>query len=232
VHHLIIDEWARRDSPLHRRDARVKLVALMIFLISAGTTDLYAHKSVAALGVVAVAAAVLGRLPLIGVLKRALVVLPFTAAFASMVALSGDMNRAGMLVARSYLSAVAVLVVVGTTPLPALINGLERLGCPRFLALVVHFINRYLIVIGDEAARMRMAALARGGRGWRFRQAAGALAVLFGRSFARAEGIHRAMVARGFTGRFPTLTKPHTTIADGVFLLAAITICLSVRLVF
>ena len=75
---------------------------------------------------------------------------------------------------------------------------------------------------------MSKAAAARGAsaRGWRsggarFRAAAGALAVLFARSYGRARDIHQAMLARGFSGRLPTLAAPHFGGADAAFLAVA-----------
>jgi len=150
------------------------------------------------------------RLPLFGALGRAAVVLPFSLAFAAVCWVAGDASRGVHLAVKSYLSALAVLLVVSTTGLPNLLRGLGALGAPRFLLMVVKFLYRYLFVISEEAQHMAKAALSRGataagvmGRPARFRAAAGALAVLFARSHGRATEIHRAMLARGFQGQFP-----------------------------
>ena len=75
---------------------------------------------------------------------------------------------------------------------------------------------------------MRKASVSRGGsvraaasHSGRFRAAAGALAVLFARSYKQAGEIHRAMLARGFQGRFHPLASPHFHAADIVFLVLA-----------
>ena len=142
--------------------------------------------------------------------------------------------RALGLVEKSYLSTVAVLLVAGTTSLPALLRGLELLGAPRLVVLVAQFLYRYLFVISEQAQHMRLAAAARQGdpkvhRKGRFRAAAGALAVLFARSYYRAEGIHRAMLARAFTGRFPLLNSPRFHLTDGIFALATAALLILVR---
>src|SRR5436853_583242 len=116
------------------------------------------------------------------------------------------------MVLKSYLSALAVLLWVATTPLPALLLSLELLGVPVFLLTVIQFLYRYLFVISGEAQYMRTAAAARGGL--TFGAAAGALAVLFARSYSRAGQIHRAMLARGFTGRFVPLAPRRFTTTD------------------
>ena len=56
-----------------------------------------------------------------GALARAGVVLPFTAVFAGISWLAGDPARGAALVMKSYLSALAVLLLVSTTPLPLLL---------------------------------------------------------------------------------------------------------------
>ena len=147
--------------------------------------------------------------------------------FALLSWLSGDTTRAVELILKSYLSALAVLLLVGTTPLAELVRSLELIKVPRFLLTVVQFLYRYLFVVLDEAAHMREAAAARGGI--TFRAAAGALAVLFARSYSRAEGIHRAMTARGFDGRFHPLSAHSFTAQDGFFAALAVTLPLLAR---
>ncbi len=80
---------------------------------------------------------------------------------------------------------------------------------------------------------MRLAAASRGSAGrLRFRAAAGALAVLFARSHARASDIHRAMLARGFTGHFRLVEELRFGPADALFLLPAAVLPLALRLAF
>jgi cobalt/nickel transport system permease protein len=218
MHHVVLDQWSRGASALHRRDPRVKIGALLVFLIVLAT----AHRALplVAAGFFALLCATLlwARVPVAGALARAALVLPFTGVFAVISWLGGDPARAIALLMKSYLSALAVLVVVSATPLPTLLRGIEMLGAPRFLLMVAQFLYRYLFVISEEAQHMRKAAAARGGS---FRSAAGALAVLFARSYQQAGDIHRAMLARGFQGRFHPLSAPHIHAADILFLTIA-----------
>ena len=207
----------------------MKIVAVLVFLVVLAT----AHHSLplfgAVLFVLLCIALRLSHLPLMGALMRAAVVLPFTLAFAVLSWLTGDAAQAGVLVLKSYLSALAVLLLVSTTPLPLLLRGFEMTGVPRFLLMVAQFLYRYLFVVSEEAQHMRKAAWSRGatarglaGNGARFRAAAGALAVLFTRSYARAGEIHRAMLARSFPGYFRPLVELHLHAADVAFLLLGV----------
>jgi cobalt/nickel transport system permease protein len=228
LHHVVLDSWSRRESGLHRRDPRVKTLATVILLVVVAT----AHRQLPLLAVglllFLMAGLVWARLPIIPALLRAAIVLYFTAVFALVSWLSGDPGRAVALLVKTYLSALAVLVLVSTTRISLLLQGLEMARVPRFLLMIVQFLYRYLFVISEEAQHMRKAALSRGGglrgglaRRARFHAAAGALAALFARSYGRAEEIHRAMLARGFTGEFRTLDSPHFHLADGVFICVA-----------
>ena len=161
MHHVVLERWSRRESALHRRDPRAKIIALLVFLVAVATTR---HSfAVAGLAYMGLLLAVLlwSRLPLWSALTRATVVLPFTLVFAIITILAGDVERAGLLLGKSYLSALAVLALVSTTPLPQLLRGLEMLGVPRFLLMVAQFLYRYLFVISEEAQHMRVAAASR-----------------------------------------------------------------------
>jgi cobalt/nickel transport system permease protein len=224
VHHLTLDQWSRGASALHRRDPRSKIAALAIFLVVLGTAQRDLAWLGAALFAILLAGVHWAKVPVRAALIRAGAVLPFTAAFAAASWLAGDPERGAALLMKSYLSALAVLLVVSTTPLPLLLRGFEMIGAPRFLLMVAQFVYRYLFVISEEAQHMRIAALARGatasglvGNAGRFRAAAGAIAALFARSYERAEGVHRAMLARSFPGYFRPLTALHFSGTDSLF---------------
>lgn len=236
MHHAVVERWSRGTSVVHRRDPRVKILALLVFLVLLATTEKGLLAVGAAYGLMMIGAILLARLPLRGVLLRSCLVLPFAGTFALVTLVSGDSHRAAALLEKSYLSALGVLLLVGTTPLPSLLRGMESLGLPHFLLLVVQFLYRYLFVVSEQAQHMRMAAACRAPLGrrfnrdrGRFRAAAGTLAVLFARSYARADGIHQSMVSRGFDGRFRVLGSPRLGWADAGFLLLAIALPCAIR---
>ena len=111
MHHVTLDRWSRGASALHRRDPRVKIAAVLVFLVVLAT----AHRDLAWLGTamffILCIVARQARIPLAGALARAGVVLPFTAVFAGASWLAGDPARGAALVMKSYLSALAVLLL-------------------------------------------------------------------------------------------------------------------------
>ncbi len=235
MHHVVVERWSRGASPLHGLDARSKMGALLAFLVAVSTTPPRAQLAFLAYAALVVAAMAASRLPLGGLVRRAALVLPFSATFALITWWSGQPLRAAALGETSFLSGLAALLLIATTPLAQLLAALETLGAPRILILVVQFLYRYLFVISEQAQHMRLAAHSRlgaaGARGLRFDAAAGALGVLFARSWERADGIYHAMLARGFTGRFSPAVHPHFHPADAVFFAAVLAACAGIRLV-
>lgn len=238
MHHVVLERWSRGRSLLHGRDARAKILALATFLVVIATAPMNSASPAAAYFLFLIGATLAARLPVFSVAMRAAVVLPFSATFSAISLLAGDAPRAVALLQKSYFSAYAVIVIVGTTPMPEFLRGLEALGVPRFLVMVVQFLYRYLFVLSEQAQHMRMAAASRGsfirtarGRGQLLRAAGGAVAVLFAKSYGRAEGIHRAMLARSFQGHFPLLSSSRFGWMDGVFLLVAASVPVMLRIV-
>jgi cobalt/nickel transport system permease protein len=235
VHYIVLDRLSRGSSFLHSRDARFKIVALLIFLTAIATNRPFRITAglayLAALG----AGIALARLPVGWIATRALVVVPFSAVFAGISILTGNTEQGLTLVGKSYLSALAVLLVVASTPLPSLLTGFARLGVPAILVTIIQFLYRYLFVITDEARRMWLAAQLRGSalsktsRKERMISAGGTLAVLFGRSLEKAEGIHMAMLARGFTGVMPGYETGRAGARDILFVLSAALIAGCIR---
>ena len=236
MHHAVVERWSRGASQLHRRDPRAKVAVLLVYLVVLAT----AHRNIFLIGGVLLTLVaggfLLAGIPVFRALSRAAVVLPFTLIFAAALWLAGDPQRGLTLVIKAYLSALAVLLVIATTPLPLLVRGLDSVGAPRLLLTIAQFLYRYLFVIAEEAEHMGRAAASRGatvrgilGRRARFRAAAGALAVLFARSYGRAEDVHNAMLARGFSGRLETIVKLKFQAADAGFLAVTSVLLIAVR---
>jgi cobalt/nickel transport system permease protein len=196
---------------------------LLLYLVWIATSPKYP-----AYGVFLVIASVSSRLPLVSILKRALWVLPFAATFALVSLIAGDPIKAVELLLKSVLSAGGVVLLVATTPVATLMRGAELLGAPRLLVAVIQFLYRYLFVLVEQAWRMRMAARCRGG--WRWQSAGGAVAVLFGSAYGQAEGIHRAMLARGFDGSLPQFDMQRFGWTDGTIVIGYAALLIGGRL--
>ncbi|MBI3446899.1 MAG: cobalt ECF transporter T component CbiQ, partial [Magnetospirillum sp.] len=173
----------------------------------------------------AVIAALLARLPVIGTIRRllalegfmlvVLALLPFTMPGHEAFTLLGrsasaeGLHQALAITLKANSVAVALFALVGSMEVVTLGRSLARLGAPERFVHLFLFTIRYIEVLEREYRRLRLAMRARA-----FRPATGlhcwrSIGYLFGmlmvRSLERAERIDAAMRCRGFTGRFPSL---------------------------
>ena len=245
--HANVEGWSRGTSPLHAVDPRAKLGALLVFLTALATTSdrvSWIHDTwiYGAYFVLLLAAIAIARLPLLPMLGRATLVLPFSTVFALATWWAGNPRGALVLAAKSFLSVLATLILAASTPWVRLLDALATLHVPRPLILVIQFLGRYLFVVTDQAAQVMLAAQSRQGASRhqrldpckngarRFQAAAGAVGVLFARSWERADGIYRAMLARGFTGYYPAPAPRPFHARDAAFLSLSVAATLAVRL--
>ena len=204
-----------RASWIHRRDPRAKLLGLFGITVVAVSTSAWPVHAACAVTLLAIAA--LARIPPRVVWQRGRIVLPpllLVALFA------GTLTSVGPKAALGTFSAV---LLGATTPFPDVLHALERLRAPQLLVLIAAFMYRYLFTIVDEVQRMRAALAARGyaPRHALQAQALGRVATaLFLRTYERAERVHLAMLARGWTQSLPRLDALAFRRADALFLAA------------
>lgn len=229
MHHLHLEVWSRRNSPIHRLDVRIKLVCLLTALVEVVHWEWLSPARALFYFSISLTVTGLARLPVVPLLKRTLLVLPFAVIFAGMTWLAGSEAKALSILLKSYICGFLVLLLVATTPLPVLLFGLKWFRVPAFFLLVIHLIYRYLFLFIEQFQHMRLAALARGG--FQFRPnaplqgvtaAAAAVATLFLRAYERSERIYMAMLARLYRpgSEFYLLTVPRVHSSD--FLKAAV----------
>lgn len=215
------------DTPVHRLPAHVKLVGLLGFVLAVVATprdQLWAFGVHAAFlaGVVAAArlrpGLVLRRmvvevpfvvfalaLPFVALGER--VEVPVVAGWSVAVSVDGVLGAVNIL-AKATLGVVAAIVLAATTRPPELVAGLRRLRVPALFVTVLHFMIVYLDIVVADMRRMRIAREARGFRARHLGHVpvlARAAAALFVRAYERGERVHRAMLARGYTGTMPLL---------------------------
>jgi cobalt/nickel transport system permease protein len=183
------------------------------------------------------------RVPLLTLTRRAAVPLAFLAlASLGLLVLSpgvpvaglgpftvtdGGLIRVGSALLRGGAAIGAGVLLVSTTRFPDLVEALRELRLPAVVTASLGLGYRFLYLLLDEAAQLQRAAASRNaGSGQVARRALlmGITASALTRSFARGERVHRAMLARGYTGALPSL-QPHpldTRSLAAVLLLTAV----------
>jgi cobalt/nickel transport system permease protein len=206
MHTDYVDRFSRRRGVMQHIDARAKLLSALLLVATIVATPMDWWSTYVVLTIVVLALFAAARLPWSYLFKRLAVALPFLMFVAAGVPMSrgfaDGFDFAVALLLRAMLSLTIMTTLVATTPFAALLAALEQVRVPRLLIWVLAFMYRYLFVLSDELVRMRRAKLARSLR-WNlwseFRLLGNFWGVLFVRAFERAERIHAAMCARGWS---------------------------------
>jgi len=246
----LLDKHADLGSPLHRVDARVKVVCTAALIVAVLAVSIAHNPRLLLLAAIMVLAAIVSGLPIRWLAKRMLILLPFLIIAAALLPLArpqgpGDslmISPPGITVSEAAVAAYvsvsgkcllalfATTLLVGTTRSVDLLRAGQALGLPRTVTALMGFAATYLAVLSEEAGRMVTARDSRGkvrGLIRNLRVAGSMMRALMVRTFERGERIALAMVARGYRGRMPELSRkavPPGHVAGGIAFVAAVAV--------
>ena len=215
-----LDLLATRQTSIHRLDARAKVLTTFCFIICVVSFDRYEISAMLPFLVYPAVLMAVGDLPGSCILRKIVIVVPFALligifnpVFDRQVIMQlgpidiwgGWVSCASILI-RSLLTTSVALILVAVTGFPAICEALEKLGMPKVFAVQLLFLYRYIFVLTDEGVRTARARQLRtfGKRGFGISQFGSMVGHLLLRTWDRAERIHMAMLARGFSGEFRT----------------------------
>ncbi len=238
--HSFIDQYSDMDSFIHRLDPRTKFITSLSFILSVMLTMANNWTVLAIYFCLIFSLFLVSKVPLFYVLKRSLVIFPFVLLIAIFIPffkggeVAGSYNlwqwqisvtQSGLfilinIVFKAWLCILSLILLSATTKITDLLKGLQRLGVPRVIVLIISFMYRYIFVVVDEMMRMRQARDSRnfGGKRWhQFKTIGNMIGTLFIRSYERGERVYAAMLSRGFDGEMRTLSGTAFRAADAYF---------------
>jgi cobalt/nickel transport system permease protein len=226
-------------SPLGRVDARWKLAALVIAAAVAALERTLLPSLLSLM--LALALAVVGRLPARWYLRRLSAVLGLLVVFALWLPflVPGDgwdigawhMSQPGLilgcLVAVKACTIVSLMLVLwATAPVHDTLKAAHALRVPGLIVQLLVLSQRYIHLLAEELRRLRIALRVRGYRHrpnmHSYRTVGHVTGSLLIRSYERAERVGQAMRCRAFDGRFRSLTSFRTRPLDLLVFLAIV----------
>lgn len=241
-----MDRLSSEDTPVHRLDARAKVLVTIAFVVSVLSFGKYEISALVSFLIFPAFMILYGRMPAVYFLKKVAIISPlviFIAVFNPVfdrrtVLVIGSLTiSAGWfsflsIMFKFLLTAVSVLVLFAGTGFHQICLALEKMGVPGAFVTQLNFLYRYLFVLIDEGARMnRSYSLRSFGKGrMKISTAVSLLGNLLLRTMDRAERIHRAMLARGFKGRISLIRDMHFEAVDGVYTIIWVSLFVLMRL--
>lgn len=171
--------YAHGASPIHRMDARVKVILTLAFILSLNLVPYNAWPAYVLFLTIVLSATLFSRLGIGFVLKRAMLALPFMLAAVPLIftgpqprqelellglALSYSpqgAERFASIALRSWISVQAAVLMAATTRFADLLTALQQIRVPRLFVAVIGLMWRYLFVISEEVTRMLRARSSR-----------------------------------------------------------------------
>ncbi len=246
--HDFIDKFSHLDSPVHRLDPRMKIIAVLagitIIVTEPLTADLLHFLLYSALITAVVS---ISQLPVAYVLKRLLIVTPFilmASLFYPVSLLLGsdslekvrdELIMSGVIIFLKATLAVVLLVLLSSTEkFHRLLMAFRKLRVPVIITTVSALLYRYVFLIADETLKTTRARESRTPgrlRRGRIRAYGNQVAVIFIRSWERSQVIYKSMMSRGFTGEFYDINTMEAGLIDIVLPLLFVALLLTVRIV-
>jgi cobalt/nickel transport system permease protein len=213
-----LDLLANGNSAIHRLDARAKVLVTLVFILCVVSHNRYELTALFPFFIFPFVMVSLAGLPPRFIIRKIILLCPvvlvvgiFNPLFDREILLqfgplgiSGGWISFASILTRSILTVGAAFILVGVTGFTGVCQALERMGIPQAFTVQLLFLYRYIFVLTEDSGRASRARELRscGKKGMGIRSFGSLTGHLLLRTWQRAERIHSAMLARGFTGVF------------------------------
>jgi cobalt/nickel transport system permease protein len=242
-----IDNLSAKHTAVHRLHPLTKLLNALVFVIFVASFGRYDFVRLAPYLFYPFVFIALAELPYRLLLSRVLIALPFClfaglsnvffdreiAVTIANIGVSYGVISLFTILLKMYLTVMAALLLVATTPFVELTAQLRRLRVPLTFVLTFEMTYRYVGVLLEETHRMTLAySLRRGtGKPLEMRHMGSFVGYVLLRGFDRAERVHTAMRLRGYSLSAPVAPRRTIGAADIVVLAAVVIPTVALRFV-
>ncbi|MFW6129224.1 MAG: cobalt ECF transporter T component CbiQ [Candidatus Aminicenantaceae bacterium] len=244
--HSFLDKYSNLNSPLHRIDPRGKLITFILSIGIIVSEPREEIKGIFFYYLIIVILLSLSRIPLKYILKRCLLVSPIiimAAAFLPLSYIPGwkDLSE-GMrgqvfsfslsLILKVFAAVILLTLLTSTEKFNRLLDGLRKLKMPSVLGMISALMYRYVFILNDEILRIKLARESRTPgkiRISRFKIFGNQAAMIFIRSWSRAQIVYNTMLSRGFNGDFHDFKDLSFTMNDALFVIIILSAMVLIR---
>lgn len=230
-----MDDLASQHTVIHKIHPMAKIIVTMLFLVTVVSFGKYSVSGLLGLAFYPFVLMAMADLPIKLMGKRLLVLEPFVLGIGLFSPLfdTNTMWIGGMAISAGWITLLSILVkgtltisagllLVATTGIDKVAEGLRMLKVPRILVLQILLTYRYVLVLIEEFSRMTRAYFLRAPMDKGIRRGVwGSFAgQLLLRTYDRARQIYISMTLRGFRGEYHTGKNTPLMPLDWVYILA------------
>jgi len=242
-----LEEMANGKSVVHTFHPLSKIIITFVFLVAVISFDRYQISGLVPFILYPVIMLALSLTPLKPIFYRLIPALPFSlfGGFSNiifdrlpiltigMITITSGMVSFVSILLKTVLTVTAVLILIATTPMPAISKQLTRIGIPSLIVFLLIMTYRYISVLIEEVSTMITAYTIRAPRQKyvKMKDMGSFIGHLLLRSIDRAERVFAAMKCRGFNGTYVTSPIPKETIKDVLLTIGVCTLFIVCRFV-
>jgi cobalt/nickel transport system permease protein len=240
-----IEDVAARESWVHSRDPRAKIIVAIGFLVTLASFERHAVSALMPMALLVVSLAACSSISLRWMARKLLLPVIAISIFGA-ANLLFERKPQGMILGflvtdgvfswcsialRATLALGVSLILVSTTGIIRLSEGLAALKVPQIIVTLLLLLYRYIFVLAAESSRMNRARNCRAFEttGFEIATASAMLGQLLVRSLARAERIHTAMLSRGLGGSSITTHGSSWQLGDTILVMGSFALLLAIR---
>ena len=206
MRHSFWDHFSGLESPIHKLSPGIKILfVILLVLILTMLPGYYVSYLSIPLLLMLITILIISGVPVKHVMKRTLVILPLIlpVILLNSIFMESGLNHSLILSVRSFLSIFSLVLLVSVTKFSDIMKTLSKWHFPRIMIMILTFMYRYFFLLTGEMEKMiRAVKLRSGNTRWPeiFKIYSQILAILFIKSYERAERVYNAMLMRGYDG--------------------------------
>lgn len=246
--HDFFDKYSNLNSALHKLEPRAKVISFFFAVLIIASEPRGELIAFSFYYLIISATILTSKIPVLYIFKRCLFASPFiimAALFFPISAILGgdptlantgnSLNISVSILFKAYGAIILLTILTSIEKFHRLLKGLRSLKMPASLGIISALMYRYSFILYDEylrTTRARESRTAGGLKTSKIKVYGHQMALIFLRSWDRAEIIYKAMLSRGFTGEFPDSSSSKITNTDIVFTIFFISLFITIRVFF
>ena len=241
--HDFLDKYAGLNTVLHRLDPRSKIIAFTFSLIMVVSETKVGEYHFVVYYLILAILIIISKVSLIFILKRTLMTSPFIIITAASIPFSfwltngfidnNSITLAILVILKALFAIILLTLLTSIEKFHILLAGFRKLKMPALFGIISAMMYRYIFILIDELHRTRFARESRSPGNYvsnRFKIYGNQAAVIFIRSWNRADMVYQSMLARGFNGTFPEMKNLNFKLTDSIFVMIIILTFSMIRL--
>lgn len=220
-----LDEIGEQSTFIHSINSMIKIIVTLLYIIKVISIDTVNLKDILILLVYPLVIFIVGKINFLVIAKKLIIVLPLILGIVTINMCIGptiyQFIKSILLILKSILTVFGGLLLLASTGMNNISIGLRKMKVPNIFVIQLMMLYRYIIVMLEEAHRIKSAYSLRNGsnKGINILDFGTIIGQMLLRAIDRGENVYGAMKLRGYDGNIITDNDSKISYIDIIYLL-------------